>query len=161
MMILSMYTRQVSHCSPAKALSISRSKVAELLQRLKGILVNSYSPLFVTKAVFSWSAGSIFTSQKPDCKSKTEYHEDLCNTSRESFILGRGYESFIVTSLTLRSSTQNLMEPSDLRTITIGEPQGDLEGLITPTSNIRFNSCETSSFWYMGIRLGACFMKRA
>lgn len=53
------------------------------------------------------------------------------------------------------------MEPSDLRTITIGEPQGDLEGLITPTSNIRFNSCETSSFWYMGIRLGACFMKRA
>lgn len=154
MMILSMYTRQVSHCSPAKALPISRSKVAELLQRLKGILVNSYSPLFVTKAVFSWSAGSIFTSQKPDCKSKTEYHEDLCNTSRESFILGRGYE-------TLRSSTQNLMEPSDLRTITIGEPQGDLEGLITPTSNIRFNSCETSSFWYMGIRLGACFMKRA
>lgn len=154
MMILSMYTRQVSHCSPAKALSISRSKVAELLQRLKGILVNSYSPLFVTKAVFSWSAGSIFTSQKPDCKSKTEYHEDLCNTSRESFILGRGYE-------TLRSSTQNLMEPSDLRTITIGEPQGDLEGLITPTSHIRFNSCETSSFWYMGIRLGACFMKRA
>lgn len=152
MMILSMYTRQVSHCSPAKALSISRSKVAELLQRLKGILVNSYSPLFVTKAVFSWSAGSIFTSQKPDCKSKTEYHEDLCNTSRESFILGRGYE-------TLRSSTQNLMEPSDLRTITIGEPQG--EGLITPTSNIRFNSCETSSFWYMCIRLGACFMKRA
>ena len=60
-----------------------------------------------------------------------------------SSMRGKGWASFLVTSLTFLKSMQKLVVPSFLCTSTIGEAQGPLAGSITPCSNMLSSSSWT------------------
>ena len=84
----SKYIRQISQWRPERTSSISRSNVAGVLARPKGIFLNWYNPNWVVKAVFSASSGAIGTCQYPLARSKVENHLDPLKASIVSSIRG-------------------------------------------------------------------------
>ena len=65
----SMYTAHSFQFNPLRTVSIALSKVAGALQSPNGIVLNSYSPSLVEKAVFGLSSSSIGICQNPLAKS--------------------------------------------------------------------------------------------
>lgn len=98
-LMLSRYTRQVSHMRPERTASIRQMNVAGALQKLKWRTVNSYRCLpLVEKAVFTWWRGCTETCQYPDWRLRVENHLASRRALRESSIRRRGVASLIVAS---------------------------------------------------------------
>ena len=108
---------------------IKRWKVAGALQSPKGIRRNSYTPRLPTvKAVYWRDSSFIFTCQKPLFKLTQEKCLAPTIASIDSCILGRGYESFLVLSLSFLKSIQKCSVPSFFQTSTTALHHGDCDG---------------------------------
>src|SRR6266542_1872451 len=134
-MILSKYTRTNFSRYFLNTWFIKRWKVAEALQRLKGILFHSNSPQRVIKAVTSLDFSFISTCQYPLAKSSEVNHPAPPKLANISVCRGIGYWFFLVTSLVFLKSRHIRRLPSFLPTITIGVAQGLIDSLMIPFSN--------------------------
>ena len=85
-MILSKYTNTNFLFIFLSTLSIAHWNVAGALQRPNGIMLNSNSLCFVTKAVFALSSSQTFNCQYPDAKSNVVYQEVSLSDSNNSSI---------------------------------------------------------------------------
>ena len=95
----SRYTRQTLQGNPTSTSSINLSKVAGALHSPKGMTTNCHNPLPVVKAVFSLSSSCNSTCQYSLLRSSVENQLEPANASKVVSIRGKGYESFLVISL--------------------------------------------------------------
>ena len=89
--------------------------------------------------------------------SKVEKNMEPATASMQSWVLGKGYASFIVDLFKIVKSMQVLILPFFFLTKTIGEAHGEFDSRITPCF-FKFSIAFISSFTNdMGTLLGACF----
>ena len=88
--ISSLYTRKLIHCSPASTEFISLWKVAGVLQRPKGITLNSNKPSCVQNTIFSRCPPATSTYQYPLFRSRVVNQAEPASVSSVSSILGIG-----------------------------------------------------------------------
>ena len=99
----------------------------------------------MVKAVYCWDSSTIFTCQKLLLKSiveKCAVHTIFFN---DSWIHGKGYESFLVRALSLQKSTQKCSDTSFFHTSTTVLHHGDWLGHIAPTSSISLSEADMGS----------------
>ena len=115
-----------------------------------GILVNSYCPSGVTKAVLCTSSGATGVCQYPLVRSIFDkYFLPLSLRNKSSaVVMGSGSTSVILFNF--RKSTHTLLEPSFFFTMTMGNAYGDVDGLTTPISSIVSTSFLNSSHMAYG-----------
>ena len=115
-----------------------------------GILVNSYCPSGVTKAVLCTSSGATGVCQYPLVRSIFDkYFLPLSLWNKSSaVVMGSGSTSVILFNF--RKSTHTLLEPSFFFTMTMGNAYGDVDGLTTPISSIVSTSFLNSSHMAYG-----------
>ena len=103
--------------------------------------------------VYCFEDLSILICQNPDFKSKHEKWPAPTKLSRTSWILGSGYESFILWALRCQKSIQNCWLPSFFLTNTTALHHVFWLGQIAPESNISCKCLWTSSMRGRGIHL--------
>jgi len=106
---------------PYSSLLIILLNEAGALTNPKGMPLNWCNPLWVTKAVKALSSSVIGTCQYPLEKSNVEKYWSFSSFAKISSGCGMGSGSNTVTLLSFQKSTQNLFDPSGLRTTTTGD----------------------------------------
>src|SRR6266542_2958058 len=151
-MISSKYTRMNFPRYFLNTWFIKRWKVAEALQRPKGILFHSNSPQGVMKAVTSRDFSFISICQYPLAKSNEVNHPAPLKLANISVCRGIGYWFFLVTSLVFLKSKHIRQLSSFLPTITIGIAQGLIDSLMMPFSSNSSSSflSQFRSLWFIG-----------
>ena len=84
------YMRMVCHCSPRKTSSMQGWNVLGAEQSPKGILVYSYRPYLVMKAVLGMSDSAMAICQYPDWRSRVVKNRAPPRLSKHMLILGKG-----------------------------------------------------------------------
>ena len=97
----SKYTDEVRPTNSPRVFCIIRWNVAGAFTSPNGMVLNSYRPFFVLKAVFSLSSSLIGICQYPEARSNVVNHFPFPIQSKVSSILGIGKLSFFVTALSL------------------------------------------------------------
>ena len=103
----SIYTRHSSHWRPRSTVSMRRSNVAGALTSPNGMTLNSYRPILVEKAVFSWSLGCIFICQNPDIRSIVQKYLPPFSASRNHLCEEEGRRLSLMHSSGLGSPHKN------------------------------------------------------
>ena len=94
-----MYTKQHCHKRPEKISSMNLCCVGGAFVRPNGMEIHSQSPNFVMNAVFSMSFSATAMDQNASVKSMVEKYFASPSWASISSILGKGYASLAVISL--------------------------------------------------------------
>ena len=129
--------RQYIRFNSPRQFCISHWKVAGALHSPKGMLSHSKKPRLPTvNAVCCFDDSSILICQNADFKSRHEIHPAPTKLSNAFWILGSGYESFLVWALRCQKSMQKCRPPSFFWTSTTTLHHALWLGQIAPESNI-------------------------